>query len=63
MRVNEHRLDLLQRENESLKSSLEKLLLSNKPPLITEELRNPSRQQEQSYRSYLNTNEMVMTKK
>ncbi len=50
LRANEQRLDLLQKENESLKLSLEKLSLSNRPPIVTEEPRN---------QSYLHTTEIV----
>ncbi len=62
MRTHELRIDLLQKENDSLKSSLEKLLISNNPPIITEErseeLRNQPRQ-EQSYYQYSHANETV----
>jgi hypothetical protein len=64
IRTNEIRIDLLRRQNDSLKSSLEKLLSVNdrSTPLITEEryeeLRNQSRQ-EQPYRRYSYGNETV----
>lgn len=57
IRTNEIRIDLLRKQNESFKSSLEKLLSVNNvsTPLVTEEryeeLRNQSRQ-EQPYRRY-----------
>ncbi|CAF4350072.1 unnamed protein product, partial [Rotaria magnacalcarata] len=52
MRTNEIRIDLLRKQNDSLKSSLEKLLAVNNtsPSLVTgeryEELRNQSRQEQ-----------------
>jgi hypothetical protein len=62
MRTHELRIDLLQKENDSLKYSLEKFLLSNNRPIVTEEryeeLRNQSRQ-EQSYRQYSHVNETI----
>jgi hypothetical protein len=64
MRTNEIRIDLLRRQNDSLKSSIEKLLSrnNNSPSLITEEryeeLRNQSRQ-EQPYRRYSYGNETI----
>jgi hypothetical protein len=65
MRTNEIRIDLLRKQNDSLKSSLEKLLSmnnNNSPSSITEgryeELRNQSRQ-EQPYRRYSYANESV----
>jgi DNA repair exonuclease SbcCD ATPase subunit len=65
LRTNEIRIDLLRKQNDSLKSSLEKLLSMNNshsPPLVTEEryeeLRNHSRQ-EQPYRRYSYGNETV----
>ncbi|CAF4638839.1 unnamed protein product [Rotaria sp. Silwood1] len=69
MRTNEIRIDLLRKQNDSLKSSLEKLLSmnnnNNSSSLVTEEryeeLRNQSRQ-EQSYRRYSYGNETVIPK-
>jgi hypothetical protein len=62
MRTHELRIDLLQKENDSLKSSLEKFLLSNNRPIVTEEcyeeIRNQSRQ-EQSYPQYLHANKTI----
>ncbi len=65
MRTNEIRIDLLRRQNESLKSSLEKLLSMNNnhnSSSITEEryeeLRSQSRQ-EQPYRRYSYGNETM----
>jgi len=64
MRTNEIRIDLLRRQNDSLKSSIEKLLLrnNNSPSIVTEdryeELRNQSRQ-EQPYRRYSHGNEII----
>lgn len=68
MRTNEIRIDLLRKQNDSLKSSLEKLLSINhdSPSLVTgeryEELRNQSRQeqqQQQPYRRYSHGNESI----
>jgi hypothetical protein len=63
MRTNEIRIDLLRRQNDSLKSSLEKLLTmnnNNNSSSVTgeryEELRSQSRQ-EQPYRRYSYGNE------
>ncbi|CAM2705980.1 unnamed protein product [Rotaria socialis] len=67
MRTNEIRIDLLRKQNDSLKSSLEKLLAVNNtsPSLVTgeryEELRNQSRQ-EQPYRRYSYSNETIIPK-
>ena len=65
MRTNEIRIDLLRKQNDSLKSSLDKLISmnnNNNSSLITgeryEELRNQSRQ-EQEYRRYSYGNESV----
>ncbi len=62
MRTHELRIDSLQKENDTLKSSLEKLLLSNNRPTVTEEryeeLRNQSRQ-EQPSRSYFHPHETL----
>jgi hypothetical protein len=64
LHTNEIRIDLLRKQNDSLKSSLEKLLLrnNNSPSMVTEEryeeIRNQSRQ-EQSYRRYSYGNETV----
>lgn len=62
IRTNELRVDLLRQQNESLKSSLDKLLSMNNQNSISEEryeeLRNQSRQ-EQSYRRYSFANETV----
>jgi hypothetical protein len=64
IRTNEIRIDLLRRQNDSLKSSLEKLLSinNNSPSLVTEEryeeIRNQSRQ-EQPYRRYSYGNENI----
>jgi len=62
IRTNEIRIDLLRRQNDSLKSSLEKLLSMNSQPLVSEEryeeLRSQSRQ-EQPYRRYSYGNETV----
>lgn len=62
MRTNEIRIDLLRKQNESLKNSLEKLILMNNtmPSMVTEEryeeLRTQSRQ-EQEPRRYSYGNE------
>ena len=62
IRTNEIRIDLLRKQNDSLKSSLEKLLSLNNPSssIVIEqrndELRNQSRRQ-QSYRRYSYENE------
>ncbi|CAF0975911.1 unnamed protein product [Adineta steineri] len=70
MRTNEIRVDLLRKQNESLKISLEKLLSmhsnnNNTPSLITEEryeeLRSQSRQ-EQPHRKYSYENEIAAPK-
>ncbi|CAF1394768.1 unnamed protein product [Rotaria sp. Silwood1] len=68
MRTNEFRIDSLQKQNDSLKFSLEKLQLTNNhtnPLLVTEEryekLRNQSKQ-EQSYRQYSHANETLPSK-
>ncbi|CAM2722578.1 unnamed protein product [Rotaria socialis] len=67
MRTNEIPIDLLRKQNDSLKSSLEKLLIvhNTSPSLVTgeryEELRNQSRQ-EQSYRRYSYSNESITPK-
>ncbi len=62
LRTNALRIDVLQKENTALKSSLEKFLLLNNSPIVTEEryeeLRSQSRQ-EQSYRPYAHTNETI----
>ncbi|CAF0967377.1 unnamed protein product, partial [Rotaria sordida] len=71
MRTNEIRIDLLRKQNDSLKSSLEKLLSmnnnnnNNNSSLVTEEryeeLRSQSRQ-EQPYRRYSYGNETIIPK-
>jgi len=48
MRTHEIRIDLLQKENDSLKFSLEKLLISNKPSIVTEERHEQSKQEQSS---------------
>jgi hypothetical protein len=62
IRTNEIRIDLLRRQNESLKSSLEKLLSMNNSSLVSEEryeeLRTQSRQ-EQPYRRNSYGNESI----
>lgn len=64
MRTNEIRIDLLRKQNDSLKTSLEKLLSMNNgsPSSITEEryeeIRNQSRQEQRS-RRYSYGNETV----
>ncbi len=62
LRTNEMRIELLRKQNDSLKSSLEKLLAMNSQPLVSEEryeeLRSQSRQ-EQPYRRYSYGNETV----
>jgi hypothetical protein len=52
MRTNDLHIDVLQKQNDSLKTSLDKLLVTN-PPVLTEELRN------QSHRRYSYSNETV----
>lgn len=70
IRTNEIRIDLLRKQNESLKASLEKLLSRNNnnnspSSVITEEryeeLRNQSKQ-EQPYRRYSYSNETITPK-
>lgn len=63
IRTNEIRIDLLRKQNDSLKSSLAKLLsMNNTQPLVAEdryeELRNQSKQ-EQPYRRYSYGNETI----
>lgn len=56
MQTNELRIDLLKKENDSLRASLEKFRHTNHhPPIITEEYHEP--QENQSYFRYSATNE------
>lgn len=52
MKIHEQRIDLLQKENNSLKISLEKLLIPKNPPIVTED----------SYRQYSQMNETIKSK-